>query len=46
MTDKDREACRLVVVLLDESQPIAQIARWLLDEGENEREPVQMRLEV
>jgi len=43
MTDKDRAACRLVVALLDESQTIAQMAAWLL---EQEREPMQTTLEL
>lgn len=39
MPDKDREAYRLVIALLDESQELHQMAKWLL-----EQEPVQMTL--
>lgn len=43
MTDKDLEACRLVVALLDESQELHQMAKWLLEE---EKEPVQATWDI
>lgn len=41
MTDKERYTCRLVVALLDESQELHQMAKWLL---ENDRGPIQATL--
>lgn len=36
MTDKDRKACRLVVAILDESQDLYRVAKWLLEHVEPE----------